>query len=807
MSKLLKPFTEIDEQIRILQDKDLEVSDIEDVYIKLLHHNYYTVVNGYKSPFLDRESSNERYISGTSFNEVFALYTFDCNLRSLLLEYILKAEHELKSVISHYFAKKHQEEKYPDYLDIKNFDIRKDGTLPPKKEKLYEKLRNDIETELKKQQTKHNQMLEHYNRDYKNIPPWILVSIFSFGMLRCFYSCLNNKDQNDIARVFSLAPERLDDYLGALNTYRNSCAHDERIYNKPLRSKVVRKDANEVKREYSRVYIVILILKDLLDASTFMSFYSKLDDYISELERNLKSIQVDKILYAMGMPLDKSVRKAELGPLARGSALSDQEFHDVLVHYIMPILPITAKLVPVSDKDPMLINSACKLVEYKNNTLYFAQASNSTFVYCTHLCEVILTASQVEDIEAHLTALIDYIHIFWNLSNLSAYGRDKVAIAFPTLCEQAYELTICSLMCKKDSLLAAKEYAKDYQAYKQRIGQEPKEKRAELTASIRSKENDLKKVIEREGIAEKTLYGILSQIEVWATKTYEGQKKTFGIVLCTDQFPSDGDTFDYVEFLKSDYSATINDGIYSAVELYADGSFKEHLNINTPCQDRLPSIPYPFSNFAKLCEKNKIGVLLTSSSDILIINNSKLCYTRHNGNWLRCMADKIIDQIEKEVDLESREQAEVIYQAVVDVSYSRGGACIGIVNTNDLPPDLNDMVKAGLLSNEQLTGKLLALKTMISTKNGSNLQPKSFYELDRALRRELLELDGAMVLSSNGTIHVIGTIIKLAGSGSDGGGRTAAAMQLSEYGLAIKVSQDGYVQIFKNRKAILEIMT
>ena len=561
MSKLLKPFTEIDQQIRILQTRNLEISDIEDVYTKLLHHNYYTVINGYKSPFLDRDSSQELYIPGTSFNEVFALYSFDCNLRALLLEYILKAEHELRSVISHHFAKKHQEEKYPDYLDIKNFDIRKDGTLPPKKAKLYEKLRTDIKEELKKQQSKNNQMIEHYNRDYKNIPPWILVSIFSFGMLRCFYSCLSNKDQNDIARVFGLAPEKLDDYLGALNTYRNSCAHDERIYNKPLRSKVVRKDVNEVKREYSRVYIVILILKDLLDASTFMSFYSKLDDYISELERNLKSIQVDKILNAMGMPSDKSVRKAELGPLARGSALSDQEFYDVLIRYIIPILPINATLTTVSTEDPMIINSACKLVEYKNNTLYFAQASNSTFIYCTHLDGVPLTAIQVEDIEIHLTTLIDYIHIFWNLSNLSAYGRDKVAIAFPTLCEQAYELTICSLMCKKDSLLAAREYAEDYQAYKQHIGQESKENRAAQTASIRNKENNLKKIIEREGVAEKTLYGILSQIEAWATKTYEGQKKTFGIVLCTDQYPSSGHTFDYVEFLKSDYSASINDGI------------------------------------------------------------------------------------------------------------------------------------------------------------------------------------------------------------------------------------------------------
>lgn len=807
MSTLPKPFTEIDEQIRILQERSLGMANTEDVYSKLIHHNYYTVINGYKGPFLVPGSDPEKYLPGTSFNELFALYSFDCNLRALLLEYILKVEHELKSVISHQFAKKHKDERYPDYLRPENFDVDKDGKLPPKKELLHKKLREDIYVELNKQLNKNNQMIDHYMREYDNIPPWILVSIFSFGMLRRFYSCLGNKDQNDIARVFGLSREKLDDYLGALNIYRNSCAHDERIYNKPLRSKVVRKDTDQVKREYTRVYVVILILKDLLDASTFMAFYSKLDDYICELERSLNTISVDSILNAMGMPSDKSVRKAELGPLDRGSALSDKEFHDVLQRYIIPILPIKTKLETINSSDPNIVNFACKLVDYKDDSLYFAQASNSSFLYRVLLHGTALTSEQIEDLETHLTTLIDYIHIFWNLSNLSAYGRDKVAIAFPTLCEQAYELTICSLMCKKDSIPESKKFAIEHQVYKQSIGQVDKEKRKELTLAIHNRDNELKQIREREGIAEKTLYGILSQIEVWATKTYEGQKKTFGIILCTDQFPDDGQTFDYVEFLKSDYSATINDGIYSAVELYADGSFKEHLNINHPCYDRLPSIPYPFSNFAKLCGKNKIGVLLTSSSDILIINDSKLCYTKHNGNWLRCMADKFISQIEQEVVLESREQAEIIYQAIVDVSYSRGGACIGIINEDGLPSELHNMIEAGLLSNEQLSGKLLALKTMISTHSGSNSQAKKFYELDRALRRELLELDGAMVLSSNGTIHVIGTIIKLNGSGSDGGGRTAAAMQLSQYGLAIKVSQDGYVQFFKNREPILEIMT
>lgn len=806
MSNLLKPFTHIDEQIQILQKRSLVISDNDEVRAKLLHHNYYTIINGYKYPFINREKTEETFIEGTTFDEIFALYTFDCKFRALLLKYILKVEHQLKSVISHYFAKVHQDEKYPDYLRKENFDVRNDNTLPPKKAKRYKALLKDITDEMDKQRPK-NEMIEHYMNEYDNIPPWILVSIFSFGMLSSFYYCLSNKDQNEIAKVFGLPREDLASYLKALNIYRNSCAHDERIYSKPLRSKVVRKDMDGNKLEYTRVYVVILILKDLLDATSFMSFYSQLNDHIAELERCLKSIKVDAILNAMGMPLDEAVRMAELGPLERGDALSDEEFKEVLKRYIIPILPINASLCDVVEGDVNKSSHTHRLVSFQHDTIYFAQGINSAFVYCIPVNGATITQELIEDVEEHLSTLINYIHIFWNLSNLSAHSRDKVAIAFPALCEQAYELAICKLMCQKDSRIENRKYAEESKEYKRRIGQEDEEARKELTKDIHARRKEVALLFEREAVAGKTLYGILSQIETWATKTYEGQKKTFGIVLCANCLPTNSQTFDYVDFLKSDYSATINDGLYSAVELFADGSFKAHLTISNEAKDQLPSIPYPYSGFAQLCDRDRIGIILTDTGDILIINDRKLCYTKHNGRWLCSMADKVIDQITKEVATISQKQAEAIYQAVVDVSYSRGGACIGIIRDSELPAELHDMIGAGLLSTEELSAKLLALKSLISTIEGEEVRQKHFYELDRALRRELLELDGAMVLSSNGKIHVIGTIIKLDGSGSDGGGRTAAAKQLSQYGLAIKVSQDGYVQLFKDRLPILEVMT
>ncbi len=369
------------------------------------------------------ENIEEQYIEGASFHELFALYTFDCNLRALLLKYILKIEHQLKSAVSYSFAQNHKDERYPDYLQSKNFDVDFNKVEKGKKEKQYEAFCMHIKEEIKRQTANSNEMLTHYKERYDNIPPWILVSIFSFGTLRSFYYCLSNKEQNEIARFFSLRPDELNSYLTALNIYRNACAHDERIYNLRLKSKVIRKNENNTKLEYNRVYVVILILKDMLDASSFMAFYSELDDYVKELERNLHSIKLDDILRQMGMPVDAAVRKAQLGQLVKGNALSDEEFRDVLVKYIIPMLPVSSKLQIVGAEHEHKSNKACKLAECKDGILYFAQSVSSEFVYCISLNNSDAAQLQIGAVQEHLQTLIDYIHVFWNLKVFEQYKK------------------------------------------------------------------------------------------------------------------------------------------------------------------------------------------------------------------------------------------------------------------------------------------------------------------------------------------------------------------------------------------------
>lgn len=60
-------------------------------------------------------------------------------------------------------------------------------------------------------------------------------------------------------------------------------------------------------------------------------------------------------------------------------------------------------------------------------------------------------------------------------------------------------------------------------------------------------------------------------------------------------------------------------------------------------------------------------------------------------------------------------------------------------------------------------------------------------------------MDGATIIDVKGNILAVGAIIQNE-SGSYGGGRGSAAKLLSNYGLAIKISTDGYIEVYENKK-------
>ena len=68
----------------------------------------------------------------------------------------------------------------------------------------------------------------------------------------------------------------------------------------------------------------------------------------------------------------------------------------------------------------------------------------------------------------------------------------------------------------------------------------------------------------------------------------------------------------------------------------------------------------------------------------------------------------------------------------------------------------------------------------------------------------MLALDGAVVIKHTGEVIAVGAIVQVPG-GSTGGGRKAAATELSKLGVGIKVSADGPIEILRNGARIFRL--
>lgn len=163
--------------------------------------------------------SPEIYLDGTSLDDLYATFEFDRALRLIYLKYILKIEHQVKSVIAYEFSKKYG---CDNYLKLDNFDSSADT------KDVYKTICT-IQSALADQIGK-NDSITHYISTYGYVPLWVLVNILTLGNISKFYEYMKPSDKNNVSRTFNIQPQDLVKYLKNLTIARNKCAHDERFY-------------------------------------------------------------------------------------------------------------------------------------------------------------------------------------------------------------------------------------------------------------------------------------------------------------------------------------------------------------------------------------------------------------------------------------------------------------------------------------------------------------------------------------------------------------------------------------------------
>jgi hypothetical protein len=313
----------------------------------------------------------------------------------------------------------------------------------------------------------------------------------------------------------------------------------------------------------------------------------------------------------------------------------------------------------------------------------------------------------------------------------------------------------------------------------------------------------------------KKIESLLDILEAWSSKTYEGKKVSFGIVI-NPKSNSDDKKIPFLPFLEDEYSAVISDGISSIIELDVQCNFLgyhsiyENGCIMTSNLDN--NIPLRFVNsIMNFVVDDKIGVFLLNNGDIMIAKNRIIEFVKRNGTWLNFNVATFENSLQSYISRYalSKKLVNEVYSSALDVSFSHGGGIIAVTHNIDI------LIESKILSDIDYLDKSVDddfIDLVIYKKTNDNekrqlkrkillklVKGKNFCDIDRKLRSELVSMDGATIIDATGRILTFGAIIQN-DSGSSGGGRGAAAKKLSNYGFSIKISTDGYIEVFEESK-------
>lgn len=254
-------------------------------------YSYYSIVNSYKSIFKD---SSGNYKDNVAFEEIYALYEFDKNLRAIFLKYILEIETLIRSLVAELISSKYG---LQNYLVLSNYDQNIN------KKTIAENL-NKIKDEINRQNGKH-EAVTHYLKVYNFLPPFVLVKILTLGQLSRFYAMLKQADRQDISKEFNISDRLLKQIMQNITMVRNRSAHNDILYSFHSKFLISFKYINInyiVKDKSTNIYMIMKSMELLLDKIIAKQFEKSILKEIKKLSKKLKSIKIDDVLHLMGFP-------------------------------------------------------------------------------------------------------------------------------------------------------------------------------------------------------------------------------------------------------------------------------------------------------------------------------------------------------------------------------------------------------------------------------------------------------------------------------------------------------------------------
>lgn len=310
-----KNYMTIDEQINFLKtEKNLKFKSEKLAKRVLQEVGYYKLINAYKIPFVVNNGVSNQYIDDVYFEDIYNLYKFDTELKTIVFEAATNVEINFKSLLSEVISSQY---------GIKDkIYLKKDNFAPDTgkaDEYTFAQMKKHIKDSIKKQIDNMQPAIKWYNDNYKYFPFWVVVNVLTIGSVSRIYGKMKDSDKITVAKHYKLPYDYLGSYIRHINLVRNICAHNDVLYRYKSINAIPQKIKN-VKDLYDKLGILknpktgryvkgsndffatMIILKLLLSKENFNLFYTKFKGLLSKLKRKLSPVFYEKILDEMGLP-------------------------------------------------------------------------------------------------------------------------------------------------------------------------------------------------------------------------------------------------------------------------------------------------------------------------------------------------------------------------------------------------------------------------------------------------------------------------------------------------------------------------
>lgn len=273
---MTKAFKSYDEQITLLKNKNLKIPNPTYAKHILAKTSYFSLISGYKSYFKNPTTGN--FKDYTAFEDIYRLYCFDNELRSIFLKYILIAEHSVKSSLAYHFTSLYGTDQN-EYLSPSHY-----MATASTQQQLHDFL-NILSYQLTHKSN--YTYITHYKLHHKNVPLWILIHVLTLGQFSHMYDFLTASVPIKVCQDFhNIYRKDMHSFLSIMTKHRNVCAHGDRFFNyttkDSLTDTVIHQKLQIPKKhlryQYGKndIFSEVIILKYLLDKEDFHNFYSEL---------------------------------------------------------------------------------------------------------------------------------------------------------------------------------------------------------------------------------------------------------------------------------------------------------------------------------------------------------------------------------------------------------------------------------------------------------------------------------------------------------------------------------------------------